>query len=801
MIGALTLLVLWRVPAERAQGPPIQAKDAPVERVEERDPLTPSRPADEVAENAATTDLEQHPTAGAAQRSQPPDPRPRISGVVRAPSDVLAAEAVKVRAEVFPEKGKGGAQKLSAPVASDGSFTLLVPEDTQYAKLDLESRFLALSGPVKARAGQTGVVLYPLVYAAIEGEVVPPQSLLTLGVSWADMEVSWSFDPGHMSAQDMLNATLSPSRDKTVEPDHDGVFALSFVPVGAELDLHAENPFGPEWIQRIEPLAPAERRKITIALEPGITISGRVIDEHGLAVAGAEISTDEDHRAHAWCSRPGNAPSDAEGRFVLERMPRRVTKISVDEFDLALGAEATVDGTSGDVRGVVLSVVRGGCIEGTVFWSDHSPAELFDVSAIGVVGVFTEGQAGSFRLCGLDAGSYRVDIRAKGEGVVGTATALDVQVGAAPLELVLAEERAFEAHGVVVDREGTPVRRFSLSATGPAPEYRHESADGYDGRLLLIGLAPGEWSFEVSASDYQDTRQQVVVGEGMAPLRFELMSAGRISGRVVDSADVPVADAWVGEEEDVAMLAFPAPRSDSTDADGRFVLQPTSTRARILASKRGFSPSEVQEYEVGPGETLEGIVLRLRETCRVEGRVLDEHGDPLTGVKVSSSAISSMGTSVDVDAHGVFELDGLPPGVALLFAYHPQRDGMASATVTLTSGQPASVDLRFEKPDPVFVHGRVTRGGKPVECNFGLLCRGFATECASGSDGRFEVSLQRPGEWKGAVWLASESFSLPDLTRIDVRRFEISVPDADQHAFELEFDALPRLISMEELLR
>src|SRR6185503_699080 len=146
------------------------------------------------------------------------------------------------------------------------------------------------------------------------------------------------------------------------------------------------------------------------------------------------------------------------------------------------------------------------------------------------------------------------------------------------------------------------------------------------------------------------------------------------------------------------------------------------------------------------------IVLQLRESCRVEGRVLDEHADSVPGASVFAS--SSMFLAVETDAQGSFELDGLPSGPVRMFAYHPSIDGaLASAMVTLAPGHPCSVDLRFEEPDPVRVHGRITRAGEPVECSLGLRSRSFGIECTSGPDGRFEVTLQRPGDWNGVVFL------------------------------------------------
>lgn len=157
---------------------------------------------------------------------------------------------------------------------------------------------------------------------------------------------------------------------------------------------------------------------------------------------------------------------------------------------------------------------------------------------------------------------------------------------------------------------------------------------------------------------------------------------------------------------------------------------------------------------------------------------------------------------LESDAQGSFEIDGLSPGSVGLLAFHPSIEGaLASATVTLVPGHTCSVALRFEPPDPVRVHGRITRGGEPVACSLALRSRSFAIQCASGADGRFAVTLQQPGDWKGVVWLGSEHFDWRDLPQNDTRRFEVRVPDSDEHTLEVDFERLPRLTSMEEILR
>jgi hypothetical protein len=801
LIGAVALLVLWRTPTGRARSNRAEPDVAPREQVESSAPLSTPLTEESGGSEAAPPAIASVPGTEhhAAQRSASLDERPRISGIVRIPNGVPAAEPITVRAEVFPSGGSDDPRKLATRAANDGSFAFAVPENTGEARLTLESRFLALDEPVEARPGDTSVDLEPFACAIIEGEVVLPLSQSSQGANWEEVRISWLLDRyRNRSVPDARSAMRSPSNSERVVPDHDGAFELLFVPAGGELELHAENPFGPEWIQHIDPLAPGEKRRVTIALELGVTIAGRVIDEHGSPVEREDVTAylvESNGDRLRWLR--SSAKTDAEGRFVLERMPRRTVQVITKGEGIAREGEAIVDAAVGDVGGLVITVVRGGCIEGTVRWANGRPVDAFEIHAKGPreTGKYLEGS--HFRLGSLLEGSYRVEVRAERSGVVGTASA-DVQTGSTPIELVLQETQGFDLNGVVVDEHDKPIKGFSVDANLSGPRPRFESAvERPDGSFVLSGLEGGEWTVAATAVGYQSSLQHVTLaGSSPAPLRIVLARAGRIRGRVLDATGAPVANAWVRE---VVGAYFP-PLSDSED-DGRFEIKVSSTHPRLLAGKSGFSPSSIVEVEVASGQDAEGIVLQLRPSCRVEGRVFDTHGEPVTDARIR--AAPNLGSStVKTNARGSFTLDDLAPGSVLLIASHPSIEGaLASASVDLAPGHTSSVELRFEEPDPVRVHGRITREGKPIACKLALRSRSFSAECTSGADGRFEVTLRQPGAWMGAVCLASEELTSRDLRRFDVRRLDLAVPDADEHTLEFVFETLPRLSSFEELFR
>jgi hypothetical protein len=483
--------------------------------------------------------------------------------------------------------------------------------------------------------------------------------------------------------------------------------------------------------------------------------------------------------------------------------------VTESDDDFARQGRATVDATGGDVLDVVLSVVRGGCIEGTVSWSDGSPVKQFEIALTGDGTWRKEGGSfGHFSLCGLEDQDLRLELRATQEGVTASAVVV-ARPSPTPLELVLEPVSALDVRGTVVDERGRPVAGASVDATAMEEGFRRVEARSVgDGTFVLPGLERGRWGIEATAQGrLPDRRTLVVEDESIDPLVLVLSPAGDIRGTVVDAAGAPVAGAWVGDDEAAHAVRFFGAQGEETDAQGRFAIEAPSTRPRLVALKQGFAPSAVVEVTVDPGESVDGIVLRLQPTCRVEGVVLDASGQPLAGARVAPSTWPPL-ASADTDARGRFQLTDLAPGSIELTASHPdQKQGAtASARVTLVPGRTETVELRFEDRDPVRVRGRITRGGRPIAYGVDLRSKSFRISSMSDADGRLELELQRPGAWTGTVMLASElesrqPASLQEMLACDIRRLELAIPDADEHVFELDFDSLPRIATVEELVR
>jgi hypothetical protein len=614
------------------------------------------------------------------------------------------------------------------------------------------------------------------------------------------MAISWSLvgEESGTSPEDV--------RARRTMPRKDGSFVLGSIPAEVDIVLRAENPYGPSWNERLR-LGRGEEREVWVHLERAPTLSGRVVDEEGLPVA--EVFLELEGESAVGSNGEPYARTNQDGSFEVQS-PAKIVRLTT-RGRLAREAEATVDVRNGSVQDVVLSVVRGESIAGTLTWPDASPVSHFELWGLGTGGRrHGEGAGGRFELRGLPPGLYDLSFHAQGEARAGSARVPSVASGTRDLQVVLEETVAFELRGSVVDVQSAPIADFRLNAyrtpRQSESEPRSESATGRDGTFALKGVDPGEWTFYVRAEGHQEVRETLSL-EGPTDLVFVLPPAGRVRGVVLDPAGEPAPGAWVGEEHAAFVtrssgLGRAGLGRDLTDGEGRFDLAATSRSMHLVALSRDHAASTTVIVDRPPGDDAGGVVLQLREAGRIEGRVLDEQGNPVAYARVFAGPGPPGLWQDKTDAQGSFALEGLPPGsFRVTVQVHERSGAVPSADVTLVAGETRFVDLRFEPEDPVRLRARLTLRGRPLACSAFFRSRSFVNGGGSDAAGNLELLLQRPGRWTGFVWVHLVPDDPYDMDANDVRRFEIDVPDADEHSLELEFEHLSRVRSAEELER
>ncbi len=165
-----------------------------------------------------------------------------------------------------------------------------------------------------------------------------------------------------------------------------------------------------------------------------------------------------------------------------------------------------------------------------------------------------------------------------------------------------------------------------------------------------------------------------VAAQAPAPRRAPSDSANVvvITGRVVaDTSGDPIRNARVA-------LSPEPPQSPVvlTDSDGAFRLTAPAGPYRLVVRKTGFAQSDVPA--TAPGGAVE---VRLKRGAAIAGRIVDERGEPVAGVKISalkaeSGQRSTAGSTAETDDRGEYRLGGLPDGAFVVGVTTPGAVGV-----------------------------------------------------------------------------------------------------------------------------
>jgi protocatechuate 3,4-dioxygenase beta subunit len=230
---------------------------------------------------------------------------------------------------------------------------------------------------------------------------------------------------------------------------------------------------------------------------------------------------------------------------------------------------------------------------------------------------------------------------------------------------------------------GASVRVFDRGIAARPARWRSrisgppQAVTGEDGRFRLAGLPAGSLhDLQILANGFQPVVLEGIEAPTERPVQLVLEPAAEVAGRVVDAREEAVEGARVSVvlvslhpdlEREVASELV-EDRTVLTDAEGRFALselRPGKGSLTVVAD--GHLRPEPIPLDLEEGSRHDGILVRVLEGARIEGRVVTEDGEPVEGVRV---AVEDSGGFTDAD--GTYGFDGVPIGQMEIAASHPR---------------------------------------------------------------------------------------------------------------------------------
>jgi protocatechuate 3,4-dioxygenase beta subunit len=620
----------------------------------------------------------------------------------------------------------------------------------------------------------------------LDGRVVDPEGE---GIADAAVHLVQAVDPRRL---DSFAGQRLAEREPDARSGPRGVFRIENLVAGERVHLFVRREgYVAVWAKGVEVSA---EEPLTIVLQPGFTVAGKVVDSEGEPVADAELYLEQD------LSPPERRVlrSGSQGRFAIEGLRPGAATLEVshpayvasDTISLTVGAAT-------DELSVVLE--RGAVLEGRVATAGGEPVAEARVTA-GSAAALTDA-SGIYRAEGVALGAATAEAHHPHYGRVLEET--EIEDGVNTIDLTFPD--GYSVSGQVVDEDGHGVADAEVSMVFEAGrgvrKYVDLSAD--DGAFLLRPVADGEYQLAVRKEGFaiSDDSTVTVSGAAIEDLKLVLRRGTEVSGAILGL-----------EFDELSRVKVQAERANGSsvpgrvDFEGRYEIRDLSPGGWLLQASLDVDRRRSQaRIVIEPGDRKLERDLRFEEQIILTGLVLQE-GDPLPDVKVSLDGIElAVSRSSVTDHRGRFRFEDLAAGVYRLGLAHGPSRLVYHQDVELGSDRDLVLDLRQAR-----VSGRVVEAeqGLPVDQALVVLQRlgadGGVTNVlarGTGTEGTFEFQRVPEGNYRLSVrkdGYAADSRSLQVFSGDQIRGLELEVEAT--RGLELEvrwaFGGVPPIVTV-----
>ena len=455
----------------------------------------------------------------------------------------------------------------------------------------------------------------------------------------------------------------------------------------------------------------------------GYRLTGRVVSGNGI-VPGATVDLMQDNAnmdgVHQLGKLHESTESDEKGMFLFEGLEpgeRMIVRVTHDEY--TMGKAFGIDAARASTLFQIIRVRAGHSIRGRVTHKDGRALEGVKVAAYDMQFQAYEPEDqlersaltstdGTWELKGLSKGIKRL-VASKSGLASSIRSAFKVPADTDSIDFVMNDGFAIE--GMVVEK-GTGVSvggarvivRLLTGNSRGQPRIESVIADP-EGKFLVYGLVSG--NCEVSArGDAHLVSQRQVVQAGATGVVIEVPPAARLAGQVLaEGTREPVKEfTLLLTANPEVVISSRSHRLKVKNDEGRFEFAGVQTMPKLFVVVRapGYAETVHGPLVVNEGDRIENITIAMGRGSSISGRVTDEAGAGIKGVRVT--AVRKMAATGDpmfmllgpmMEAHalrmhattkedGSYKIIGLRDGNWSLTATH--RLYATERRITLTLG-------------------------------------------------------------------------------------------------------------------
>lgn len=562
--------------------------------------------------------------------------------------------------------------------------------------------------------------------------------------------------------------------------DTDGEFVIDGVSAG-KWTLHADAqgfvPFGPMPLE----IPAAAQESITVVLERGAVLEGRVETSEGEPIAEVRVVTDQ-HMTY----------SDAEGFYRIAGLPPGPNRLEASHphYERLIRSIEIEP----DLNTLDLTFEKGQPVGGRVVDGEGLPVAGAQVAMIRetVRGVLdyraTTVEDGSFRLASVVGGEYQLDVEKQGFAPSWKQGA--VLVDGKPVEdLEVVLERGTTVSGRVLGLDFEELSRVQIEATSEFDRAVAGKLD-YEGRYEIHDLPSGSWLVRATLpGGRRQVQVRLDIERGLRELTRDLEFKKRLtlSGRVLHDGE-PVQSTTVSlTGYDVAVR-----RSVKTDHQGEFRIDD------LFEGSYHLGLSQARELLIHNQEirlTADREIDINLEPARIGGTVIDETSG--TGIKMALVILRRLSESrggqgmltTGTESEGDFYFPRVPPGRYRLtvrkdgFAALEQEIEVASGAelndlvvkVRATQGLTLNVRLASGAMPPFVTAAVFDPSGKILlEESRGVDEQGIV-RLPTVPPGRFELMVSAPGSASATATVTVPGEPVP-FVLAPAGRLEVRVP-------------------------